>query len=344
DRLDQKFEKFKDETVRQLTESRKAYEEQLQKIRETVDEKLTSTIEQRFKNSFTLISGRLEEINKGFQELQVLQSKVGDLNRIFSNVKTSGTWGEVSLENLLSQILTPDQFERQVNLTRGSDSDENRVDFAVKLPGKESGTVKLPIDAKFPSERYFQLIDAAERGSLSEVEATRRDFFDAVKKMARDISQRYIKIGKTTDFAIMYLPVEGMFAEVAKEAGLLEKLQNDYRVVVTGPTTLAALLNSLQMGFRTLAIEKRSAEIQSLFDHFKRDFATFSELLAKTQKKLSEISNTIEQADKRTKIIGKALDKVSAIPLPKAALELAEDSEVAAEMPEWDIETEDETA
>lgn len=312
--VEYRLDRMRDEITKNLTEVKENNSKQLDKMRETVEEKLSTTLETRFNASFKLISTRLEEINKSFLEMHTLQAGVSDLNKFFGNVKNRGVWGEISLENLLSQMLTPDQYEKQLALGRGSDL---RVDFAVRLPGKNTEAVYLPIDAKFPTESYQRLVDASEKGDAEQTNRASKEFLSAIDTQARSIRDKYIKPPKTTDFAVIYLPVEGMFAEVVKSPGMQEKLQRNYRIVVAGPTTLAALLNSLQMGFRTVALEKRNAEIRKLFESFTKDFNTFSELLSKTHKKLGEISTTIEKASKRTESIKGKLAKVADMPVPE---------------------------
>ena len=265
---------------------------QLEKMRETVDEKLSATLETRFNQSFKIVNDRLEEINRTFSELQNLQTGVNDLNRIFKNVKTRGTWGEVSLENLLAQILAPEQYQKQVRIKRGS---EDMVDFAIRMPGKGDEEVLLPIDAKFPVEDYARLAEASEKGE------------------AMSIRDKYVNPPKTTDFAIMYLPTEGLYAEVIKREGLVEDIQNKFRIVVCGPTTIAALLNSLQMGFRSVAIEKRSTEIGKLLQGFMSDFALFTKYLKQTGDRLDTVKKSLENAEERTRIIGKKLNKVNSL-------------------------------
>lgn len=300
----------REENVRTLEAVRRDNAEQLEKMRATVDEKLAGTLDQRFTQSFKIVNDRLEEINRTFSELQNLQTGVSDLNRLFKNVKTRGTWGEVSLENLLEQILTPEQYDKQVRLTRGSDE---AVDFVVKMPGKGDGEVLLPIDAKFPIEDYARIADAADKADSEGVENACKALAFRVKAEAMSIRDKYIKPPKTTDFAVMYLPTEGLYAEVLRRDGLVEDLQSRLRVVVCGPTTLAALLNSLQIGFRSVAIEKRSTEIGKLLQSFLADFAKFSLLLRQTGDKLAKVQITIADADKRTEIIRKKLDKVSSL-------------------------------
>lgn len=281
---------------------------QLDKMRQTVDEKLSATLEQRFNQSFKIVNDRLEEINRTFGELQNLQTGVNDLNRIFKNVKTRGTWGEVSLENLLSQILAPEQYAKQVRIKRGS---EDMVDFVIRMPGKADEEVLLPIDAKFPVEDYARLVEASERGDADGVESASKALAKRVKTEAMSIRDKYVNPPKTTDFAIMYLPTEGIYAEVLRRDGLVEDIQNNYRIVVCGPTTIAALLNSLQMGFRSVAIEKRSTEIGKLLQGFMNDFALFTKLLQQTGDKIDGVRKSLENAEKRTAIIGKKLNRIN---------------------------------
>ena len=283
---------------------------QLEKMRETVDEKLSSTLETRFNQSFKIVNDRLEEINRTFSELQNLQTGVNDLNRIFKNVKTRGTWGEVSLENLLAQILAPEQYQKQVRIKRGS---EDMVDFVIRMPGKGDEEVLLPIDAKFPVEDYARLVEASEKGDPDGVEAASKALANRVKTEAMSIRDKYVNPPKTTDFAIMYLPTEGLYAEIIRREGLVEDIQNKFRIVVCGPTTIAALLNSLQMGFRSVAIEKRSTEIGKLLQGFMSDFALFTKYLKQTGDRLDTVKKSLENAEERTRIIGKKLNKVNSL-------------------------------
>ncbi len=283
-------------------------EQKLEQMRQTVDEKLNSSLKERFNESFKIISQRLEEVYRGLGEMQTLAQGVGDLKRVLTNVKTRGVYGEISLNALLEQILSSSQFEKNVQIKTNS---QERVDFAVILPGKDESNIYLPIDAKFPIEDYQRLVDAVDRGDQAEVEQARKLLEKRVKTEAKSISEKYIVLPKTTDFAVMYLATEGLYAEVVKDAGLIELLQRQYKIIVCGPTTITALLNSLQLGFKTLAIEKRSSEIWKLLGVFKQDFEHFATLLSKTQKKLEEATNTIEGASKRTQIIAKKLRNVS---------------------------------
>ncbi len=306
---------------------------QLDKMRETVDEKLSATLEQRFNQSFKIVNDRLEEINRTFGELQNLQTGVSDLNRIFKNVKTRGTWGEVALENLLAQILAPEQYQKQVRIKRGS---EDMVDFVIKMPGKGDEEVMLPIDAKFPVEDYARLVEASEKGDADGVESASKALAARVKSEAMSIRDKYVVPPRTTDFAIMYLPTEGLYAEVIRREGLVEDIQNKFRIVVCGPTTIAALLNSLQMGFRSVAIEKRSTEIGKLLQSFMSDFAMFTKYLRQTGDRLDSVKKSLENAEERTRIIGKKLNKVNSLsddkgPDMQALIDSAPEGEITFE-------------
>jgi len=306
---------------------------QLDKMRETVDEKLSATLEQRFNQSFKIVNDRLEEINRTFGELQNLQTGVSDLNRIFKNVKTRGTWGEVALENLLAQILAPEQYQKQVRIKRGSD---DMVDFVIRMPGKGDEEVMLPIDAKFPVEDYARLVEASEKGDADGVESASKALAARVKSEAMSIRDKYVVPPRTTDFAIMYLPTEGLYAEVIRREGLVEDIQNKYRIVVCGPTTIAALLNSLQMGFRSVAIEKRSTEIGKLLQSFMSDFAMFTKYLRQTGDRLDSVKKSLENAEERTRIIGKKLNKVNSLsddkgPDMQALIDSAPEGEITFE-------------
>lgn len=299
---------IKDANAQSLKEVKDDNAKQLDLVRQTVDEKLSGTIQQRFDSSFKQVSDRLEAINKSFGELQTLQAGVGDLNRIFKNVKTRGTWGEVALESLLSQILIPEQYRKQERLVRGSD---DAVDFVVRMPGKGDGEVLLPIDAKFPLEDYERLAQAAEDGDPAAVEAASKALAQHVKRQAQTIRDKYVRPPKTTDFAIMYLPTEGLYAEVVRREGLISDIQTSCRVIVCGPTTLAALLNSLQMGFRSVAMEKRSTEIAKLLKSFNSDFEKLTKFIRSTGERLEKLKNTFDEAEKRTGYIRTTLDKAS---------------------------------
>lgn len=304
-----------------LKELNESNEKQLDKMRATVDEKLNENLEQRFQKSFQMVSERIDAITKGFGEMQTLTSGMSDLKRVLSNVKTRGTWGEMALDNLLSQLLTPEQYDKNVALTKSENAD--RVDFVINLPGKTSDKVMLPIDAKFPLETYQHVLDAQNEVQIKEA---KQALAVRLRAEAISIKSKYIRVPKTTDFAILYLPIEGLFAEAMQIRGLSDELLNNQRIILAGPTTLAALLNSLQMGFRTVQIEKRSSEIYKLLGAFKKDFETFCQILEKTQKKLGEVTTEIERAGKRTEYIQKRLDKVT-----------TDDEGIAAELSEGEL-------
>lgn len=294
EQLDKKLEK--------LTESTAA---NLEQIRLTVDEKLQSTLERRLGESFQQVSLRLEQVHRGLGEMQTLAGGVGDLKRILSNVKNRGIWGEMQLGVLLRDLLAPEQFAENVAVKQGT---AERVEFALKLPGRKDETVWLPIDAKFPQEDFQRLLEAREQADTAAADIALKQLERRLKSEARDIQNKYLCPPQTTDFAIMYLPIEGLFAEAVNLPGLLDELQRTYRVCVAGPTTLAALLNSLQMGFKTLAIEKRTGEVWRTIAAVKQDFVTFSLLLDKTKKKLQEASGHIDAAARRSRVINKRLD------------------------------------
>ena len=291
--------------------------QKLEQMRATVDEKLHATLEQRLGESFKQVSERLEQVHKGLGEMQTLAAGVGDLKKVLSNVKTRGTWGEVQLESLLEQILTRAQYDR--NVATRPDSNE-RVEFAIRLPGRdpEGGPCWLPIDAKFPLADYQQLVDAQERGEAEAVDLYAKALERRIKDQAADIHAKYVAPPHTTDFALLYLPVEGLYAEVLRRPGLADTLQRNFRVTIAGPTTLAAMLNSLQMGFRTLAIEHRSSEVWKRLGMVKTEFAKFGELLAATRKKLEQASNSIGEAEVRSRAIERQLRDVEALPAAEA--------------------------
>ncbi|EGO63949.1 DNA recombination protein RmuC [Acetonema longum] len=289
--------------------------QKLELMRATVDEKLHATLEKRLSESFQLVSERLEQVHKGLGEMQVLAAGVGDLKKVLTNVKNRGIWGEMQLAGLLEQMLTPDQYATNVATKKGSGE---RVEFAVKLPGRDAGEVWLPIDAKFPQEDYQRLLEAMEAGNPVLAEEAAKQLEHRIKGEARDIRDKYLDPPNTTDFAIMFLPVEGLFAEVLRRPGLCELLQREYRVNVTGPTTLAALLNSLQMGFRTLAIEKRSSEVWAVLGAVKTEFGKFGDILEKTRDKLDAASKSIDTAATRSRVIAKKLRSVQELPAAEA--------------------------
>ena len=300
-----------DSKMKALQESN---DRKLDQMRQTVDEKLQSTLEKRLGESFKIVSERLEAVQRGLGEMQNLATGVGDLKRVLTNVKARGTWGEVQLGAILEQLLTPDQYETNVKV-RPSSGDV--VEFAIRLPGTGSEantTVWLPIDAKFPQEDYQRLIQASEAADTNAVEQSLKALTRAIENSAKDISEKYIEPPATTDFAILFLPTEGLYAEALRQPGLLEKLQDTYRVVVAGPTTLSAILNSLRMGFRTLAIEKRSSEVWQVLAAVKTEFGKFGEVLDTVKKQLETASGTIEKTGVRTRAMEKKLRDVEALP------------------------------
>jgi DNA recombination protein RmuC len=301
---------------------------QIDKMRATVDEKLQGTLEKRLGESFKLVSDRLEQVHQGLGAMRQLASDVGDLQKVLSNVKTRGGWGEVQLGALLEQVLTRDQFERNVK-TRQEGGEH--VDFAIKLPGDENGApVWLPIDAKFPTEDYQRLVAAQEKGDVAAIEEAMKNLETELKRGAKDICAKYINPPRTTDFALMFLPTEGLYAEAIRRVGLVEQVQRDCRVVFAGPTTLAALLNSLQMGFRTLAIQKRSSEVWNLLAGVKTEFGKFGEALSAVKDKLDQAARHVDTVAVRSRAITRKLRDVEELPTnPQPFLrELLPDSDV----------------
>ncbi|PYJ07449.1 MAG: DNA recombination protein RmuC [Verrucomicrobia bacterium] len=299
--------------------------QQIDKMRATVDEKLQGTLEKRLGESFKLVSDRLEQVHQGLGAMRQLASDVGGLQKVLANVKTRGGWGEVQLGSLLEQVLTADQFSRNVQ-TR--DETSERVDFAVRLPGDENGApVWLPIDAKFPTEDYQRLIAAQDKGDVDSIEGAMKGLETQLKKSAKDICAKYINPPRTTDFAIMFLPTEGLYAEAIRRVGLVEQVQRECRIMFAGPTTLAALLNSLQMGFRTLAIQKSSSEVWSLLAGVKNEFGKFGGLLDGVKKKLDQASSQIDDVARKSRTIERRLNRVEELPsnpqplLPELLLE-----------------------
>jgi DNA recombination protein RmuC len=323
DRNDAKMEKIRESVENRLELLQRDNSEKLEKMRQTVDEKLEQTLETRLGEKFKIVSDRLEQVYKGLGEMQTLASGVGDLKKVLTNVKTRGTWGEVQLGNLLEQILSPEQYAKNVITKKGS---SERVEYAIKLPGRDEKieTVWLPIDAKFPVEDYQRLVEVQEACDIAQVEQLSKNIEARIKLEAKDIKEKYLDPPYTTDFGILFLPIEGLYAEVLRRSGLTDELQSNYRVVIAGPTTIAALLNSLQMGFRTLVIEKRSSEVWEILGIIKNEFGKFGELLDKTHKKLKEATNNIETATKKTRTIEKKLRKVQSLPTPSSDHSLKE--------------------
>lgn len=301
----------------------------LEEMRKTVDEKLHATLEKRLGESFKQVSDRLEAVHKGLGEMQTLAAGVGDLKRVLTNVKSRGTWGEVQLSALLEQTLTADQYAKNVATVPGS---RDIVEFAIKLPGQDARSpVWLPIDSKFPVEDYERLLGAQERADIAGVEEACKAIDNRIKLEARTIREKYIAPPHTTDFAILFLPTEGLYAEALRRPGLADFVQREYRVSIAGPTTLSALLNSLQMGFRTLAIEQRSSEVWELLSAVKTEFGRFGDVLAKTKQQLQTVTNSIGQAETRTRQMTRKLKDVEALPVPQAELLLGKPDDAAEE-------------
>jgi len=310
-------------------------EKKLDQMRATVDEKLHATLEQRLSESFKQVAERLEQVHKGLGEMQALARDVGSLNRVLSNVKTRGIFGEVQLAGLLEQVFTPEQYATNVVTVPGRGE---RVEFAISLPGQRSGGAPLwlPIDAKFPREDYERLLDAHERADAPAAEAAAKAIENRFRQEAKSIREKYIAPPHTTDFAILFVPTEGLYAEALRRPGLLEALQREHKVMLAGPTTLLATLTSLQMGFRTLALEKRSVEVWEVLGAVKTEFSRFGDVLARTKKKLEEASNTIDQAEVRTRAMARQLKSVEALPelgqLPLLPATDEDDDEIEVEV------------
>ena len=322
---DRRIGELREAVEKRLGELVAGNERKLEEMRVTVDEKLHKTLESRLAESFRHVSERLEQVHKGLGEMQTLAAGVGDLKRVLSNVKTRGVLGEVQLAALLEQILAPGQYATNVATRPGSNE---RVEFAIRLPGRDrEGVVWLPIDAKFPLEDYERLAKAQEAADVDNVELAAKALEARMRLEARTIAEKYLEPPGTTDFALLYLPFEGLYAEVLRRPGLFDALQREHRVTVCGPTTLTAILNSLQMGFRTLAIEQRSSEVWQILGAVKGEFAKFGEVLARTKKKLEEATNTIGSAEVRTRAIERKLRGVEALPVQESAGLLEDDAE-----------------
>jgi DNA recombination protein RmuC len=301
--------------ISSLDRLQKGNEEKLEAMRVTVDEKLQGTLEKRLGESFKMVSDNLESVQRGLGEMQQLASGVGDLKRVLTNVKNRGGWGEVQLSRQLEDMLTPEQFDANVKIKLNSNE---AVEFAVKLPGRQDGEfVYLPIDSKFPHEDYERLLAAQELGDVAAIDSASKDMERAIKLQAKTIQEKYIDAPRSTDFAIMYLPTEGLFAEVIRRPGLANELQNKFRILVTGPTTLMSLLNSLQMGFKTLAIEKSTSDV------CKTEFHKYGEVWDKLSKQLSTAQNTVQEAGRRTRAVEKTLKTVESTALSSTSPELA---------------------
>jgi DNA recombination protein RmuC len=297
-----------DKHLKHLQESN---EKKLEQMRQTVDEKLQSTLEKRLGESFKIVGDQLEAVQRGLGEMQSLATGVGDLKKVLTNVKARGTWGEYQLGNILEQILTPDQYAKNV---KPKESSDEIVEYAVRLPGHDnSSQVWLPIDSKFPQESYIRLKDASEKSDTDAIEKASAELIRTIKKSAKDISDKYIDPPHTTDFAIMFLPTEGLYAEIVRQPGMLDDLQHQ-RIVVAGPTNLSAILSSLSMGFRTLAIENRSSEVRKILSAVKTEFSAFGDVLSKVKTQLDRASGTIDKAGVRTRAMQKKLKDVEELP------------------------------
>ena len=324
---EQKLETVRSAIETQLNLIREDNAKQLDQMRATVDEKLQGTLEKRLGESFKQVSERLEQVHQGLGEMQALASGVGDLKRVLTNVKTRGTWGEIQLEALLEQILSPEQYARNV---KPNEASEAIVEFAIKLPGRDDeggAPVWLPIDAKFPTEDYQRLIDAQEKADPVAADLAAKMLANRIRSSAKDICEKYLCPPATTDFGIMYLPTEGLYAEVVRRPELIESIQREYRVVIAGPTTFAALLNSLQMGFRTLAIQERSSEVWKLLGAVKTQFGKFGDILDGVKKKLDQASSTMDDAARRSRAIERKLRKVEELPTAESQLLIGSNGE-----------------
>jgi DNA recombination protein RmuC len=317
--------------------------QKLEQMRQTVDEKLQGTLEKRLGESFKLVSDRLEQVHKGLGEMQTLANGVGDLKRVLTNVKARGTWGEMQLGTLLDQMLTPDQYLKDAVCRPGS---QERVEFAIRLPGRGDGEpeVLLPVDAKFPNEDYERLLLAAERADADAVELASRQLETRVRQFAREIRDKYINPPHTTDFAILFLPTEGLYAEVLRRPGMVDQVQRDYKVTLAGPTTLCAMLNALQMGFRTLAIQQRSSEVWGILGAVKTEFGKYGQVLDKVQKKLQEASKTIDDVAVRKRAIDRSLRAVETLTDTQAESLLGIGSAIIEDMGAGDPMGEEEAA
>lgn len=314
-----KLEAIRTTVENKINQLQEGNEKKLDEMRKTVDEKLNETLEKRLGDSFKQVSERLEKVHEGLGQMQTLASNVGDLKKVMTNVKSRGVLGEYQLQNLLEDLLTNEQYEKNVKTKVGSGA---LVEFAIKMPhGNDyEKTLWLPVDSKFPKEDYELLVDAYEQADVEKIEIFRKAFVKGIKKSAQDIKEKYIDPPNTTEYGIMFLPYESLYGEVLRTPGLFEQLQRDYKITITGPTTLSALLNSLQMGFRTLAIEKRSSEVWDLLGAVKTEFGKFGEMIAKTKKKLEDATNELGNSERRTNAIRRKLQNVHELPQEKTDL------------------------
>lgn len=308
---EQKLEKIRETVENKLESLQKDNSEKIEKMRMTVDEKLHDTLEKRLGESFKLVNDRLESVYKGLGEMQTLAVGVGDLKKVLTNVKQRGSWGEIRLEQLLGQYLTEDQYVKNAKTNSKS---KDFVEFAIKIPSKVDGQiVLLPVDSKFPIEAYNRLVEAEEAGDTAEILSCRKELERSVKKHASDISNKYLNPPYTTDFAVMFLPTESLFCEVLKNTSLTESLQREQRITITGPTTLTAFISSLQLGFHALAIEKQTSEVWKVLATIKTEFGKFGDILAKTNKKIQEVANSMKDAESKTRNIERKLNKVDSL-------------------------------
>ena len=334
---EEKLEAIRTAVEDKLGTIQKENTEKLEQMRQTVDEKLHDTLEKRLGESFKLVNDRLESVYKGLGEMQNLAVGVGDLKKVLSDVKTRGTWGEIRLGNILEQYLTPDQYERNVKLKPRT---KDFVEFAIKIPSKVGNSfVMLPVDSKYPVEDYNRLLEAEEKGNKEEVAAARKALAASIKRSAGEIRDKYINPPLTTDFGVMFLPIESLFCEVLKNTSLCETLQRDYKVTVAGPTTLTAFINSLQLGFHALAIEKQTSEVWKILTTVKVEFNKFGDILAKTNKKLQEVANTMKDAESKTRNIQTKLGKVDTLAFSQTEVPVL-DSIQSAKENEEEIEVE----
>lgn len=332
ERMDARSEAMRQTVEKNLRDMQTDNARKLDEMRETVDEKLHSTLEKRLSESFSTVSERLEQVYRGLGEMRTLAGGVGDLKKVLSNVKTRGIWGEMQLGNILSQMFAPGQYAENVEVEKGSG---RRVEYAVILPGRDEGSVFLPIDSKFPVEAYERLLQASENGDKESAEQAGIELENAFRTEGRRISEKYIRPPFTTDFAVMFVPVEGLYAEALQRRGLAEYLQEKLRIIVAGPTTLTALLTSLQVGFRTLAIEKRSGEVWQLLGAVKTEFSAFTDLLEAAQKRMNTVTETIERASRRSRTIERKLKQVEGLEKSDAVrlLENENGEQLAFELP-----------
>ena len=308
---EEKLEKIRQTVEDKLSSIQRENSEKLERMRETVDEKLHSTLEKRLGESFKLVSERLESVYQGLGEMKTLANGVGDLKKVLSDVKTRGTWGEIRLGNILEQYLTPDQYQRNVKLKPKT---KDFVEYAIKIPSKVGDSfVMLPIDSKYPVEDYNRLLQAEEVGNAEQINLARKNLANSIKRFANEIKEKYINPPLTTDFGVMFLPIESLYCEVLRNTSLCEILQRDYKIAVTGPTTLTAFINTLQLGFHALAIEKQTSQVWNILTNVRVEFNKFGDILAKTNKKLQEVANTMKDAESKTRNIQTKLKKVDVL-------------------------------